>query len=1146
MLLSMMFCGNLRRNTLRNSKNLHVIIGKVIHEKAFQRLVVNICWDTGLSGVLSVEEILHQVEQSEKDYDWLGAAESYGKAINLLPEDDFSRKGDITERLGYAFYRAAFQAENNDEFRERMRQSVANYQKAKEFYGRLNEQVRTPRTFRCDAMIAYTGYWLAPQVSEKKRLLDECWKLTKEALKSLDKAGSALEYGETYNQLSSSAQERYCFESNFQLREELIREAMHFGELAIILLSRVSAPYELAKAYVKTAMYLSVFAMYFTSDMDDKEGYYRKGLGYWQKATELSEETAFLELLSLTSAESPAEWSVSELLVQYGKALEYARKTKDKYLVGTALEWLKYATGWTRAPLEDPDKIREVTEKVLQYSKDAKHQFSIISYASPYYVNWTGAAYAEYYQNLADLETDLRKKRDLLEKAMVEYAVAVKQAEGEGYPDVIGLMHGKLGVCLVSLAKMETNSEEKRKLLESADEHLKISMELRGQLERFNYWNLGALWMTLANLRAELSQIETDDEKKKNMLEEAVSYSERDLQLCIKSNAYLEKKGDLILCGYLGLRQYVYGERLGLLYGLTHNHEVQRKAIKAFKDSAESFQKLNLVSRVAESCWKVARSYDALGEHLKAAENFNFASDNYKRAAEKIPQLKDFYQEHACYMAAWSEIEKARHHHERQEYGLAKEHFEKAADLHRPLKKWGYLAPNYCAWANVEDAEDFSRKEQCEESIQAFEQAIKLFDETKRSLHNELSKIEDLTEKQMANSMATATNVRQEYCEARIALEEAKILDKKGDHYASSQKYGSAAETFEKLSQALESEQEQREFKFITSLSRAWQKMTRAEAEASPTLYFEASQLFEKAKEFGPTERIKMLTLGHSRFCRALEAGTRFVDTRDATLHDAVIQHLGSAADYYLKAGFQNASEYAKATKLFFDAYVHIGNAERETDPEKKTKLYTMAEKILQTSAGSFLKAEHPEKREQVLRLMEKVKEERELALSLSEVLHASAIVSTTVFSAPTPTHESAVGLERFEQADIQANLIVRQKELKIGEPLNLEIELVNAGKGPALLIKVNKMIPEGFDLTEKPENCRVEDSYIDMKGKRLGPLKTEELRLVLKPRVQGAFVLKPTVLYLDENGRYKSHEPESVTIIVKELGIKGWLKGER
>jgi len=131
----------------------------------------------------------------------------------------------------------------------------------------------------------------------------------------------------------------------------------------------------------------------------------------------------------------------------------------------------------------------------------------------------------------------------------------------------------------------------------------------------------------------------------------------------------------------------------------------------------------------------------------------------------------------------------------------------------------------------------------------------------------------------------------------------------------------------------------------------------------------------------------------------------------------------------------------------------------------------------------------------------------------------------------PTPTQEEAVGLEKFENADIQANIITRQKELKVGENLDLEIELVNAGKGPALLIKLAEIIPEGFELTEKPEIYRVKDSYLNMKGKRLDPLKTEEVKLILKPKVQGIFPLKPRILYLDENGKYKAHEPEPITI---------------
>jgi uncharacterized repeat protein (TIGR01451 family) len=138
------------------------------------------------------------------------------------------------------------------------------------------------------------------------------------------------------------------------------------------------------------------------------------------------------------------------------------------------------------------------------------------------------------------------------------------------------------------------------------------------------------------------------------------------------------------------------------------------------------------------------------------------------------------------------------------------------------------------------------------------------------------------------------------------------------------------------------------------------------------------------------------------------------------------------------------------------------------------------------------------------------------------------------------------VGLEKFDNANIQANLIARRKHVKVGENLELEIELVNAGKGPAQLIKITELIPKGFELAESPEFYRVEDSYLNMKGKRIDPLKTEDVKLTLRPRVQGEFSLKPTVLYLDENGKYRSHEPEPISITVKELGIKGWLKGER
>jgi len=1101
-------------------------------ERLFRAQGGNTKWFVAMPKDESLENIMGKAGELEKNYDWLGAVKSYEKALGLVPKNYYLKIGGIQEKIGYAFYRAAMQAGNVNEFRNRMRQAVEGCEMAKKFYERLSEPGKT-RMLRCDAMIAFMGYWITSEVTEKKRLLDECWRLTKEALKSFEESGENLEYGKTYNQLSSSASLKYSLEQDLEAGEKTVREAVERGEQAISLLSSAGDAYELAKAYVKTAIYLSLLGVFFVPDMDEKERCYQGSRDYWKKANELSEEHAFLELVNI-SGEERAHWSYEEMRMQYESALGRAEKTKDKYLIGNALDWLATSSFWESEGIEDPDERIEHFQESLRYAEDAKDSFSCISFVSSRGGTlWTGAPHTEYYCELAFYETNLKKRRDLLQKAVVNEASVVELAESTHYPEIIGYMHHVLSKAFVSLAQMEANPERKRRLLTKALEHRNEDVRFVGRFCRFRYWHQGVTWNYLADVKAELSDSEDDPEKRRRMLEEAVSDKERCLQLCQEEMRYYEKVGSRSHPAAFGYYQHSYGDLLNRLYGLTGNSEHQRKAIKAFEDVAESFRKLDMSSRVAECRWKIARGFEALGEHLKATESFSSAANNYTRAAQKIPQLKDFYQDYALYMQAWSDIEKARHHHERQEYDSAKEYYEKAARTHEMLKQWSYLAPNYSAWAHLENAENLSRRERSEEALQTFEQAAKLFLEAKNSIQNELNRIENSDERQMATNLVQASDPRRAYCIGRMALEEAKIFDKKGDHHSSSSKYGSAAETFEQVAQALESEQERKELKLITILSRAWRKMTQAETEASPSLYLEASQLFEDAKELSPNEKARMLTLGHSRFCKALEAGTKFADTRDVTLHATAIQSLESAANYYMKAGFQNASEHARATELLFDAYVYMDNAKKETDPERKARLYMMVEKVLQSSAGSFMKAEHLEKREQVLRLLDKVKEEREFALSLSEVLHAPSTLSTTsAFTTPNPTYENAVGLERFEHAHIQAHLTASE-EATLGDEFEIRLDLVNVGKEPALLVSIEGLVPPTFKITKAPPNYNIEDHTLDVKGKRLEPQKVESIKISAKATKTGVTPLCPQITYVDELGKFHTHKPEAVQNII-------------
>jgi len=129
-----------------------------------------------------------------------------------------------------------------------------------------------------------------------------------------------------------------------------------------------------------------------------------------------------------------------------------------------------------------------------------------------------------------------------------------------------------------------------------------------------------------------------------------------------------------------------------------------------------------------------------------------------------------------------------------------------------------------------------------------------------------------------------------------------------------------------------------------------------------------------------------------------------------------------------------------------------------------------------------------------------------------------------------------AKGLEKLEHANVKASLTAHAQKVKIGEDVTLEIELVNAGKGPALLMRIEEIIPEGLKLIKKPRTSRTEDRNLNMKGKRLAPLETEEITLILRPSTEGAFLLEPRIIYLDETGKYKSCKPDPVGLEVSEV----------
>lgn len=140
---------------------------------------------------------------------------------------------------------------------------------------------------------------------------------------------------------------------------------------------------------------------------------------------------------------------------------------------------------------------------------------------------------------------------------------------------------------------------------------------------------------------------------------------------------------------------------------------------------------------------------------------------------------------------------------------------------------------------------------------------------------------------------------------------------------------------------------------------------------------------------------------------------------------------------------------------------------------------------------------------------------------------------------------QKPVARDRNLECAIEANLIANQREVYCGESVHLEVHIANLGGGNAFLVKIEGIIPQGFVLVERPERSFVESGSVSFGERKLDSLETTEIKLTLRAKKKGEFALTPKLHYADERGIQKVYELEHFEIKVKELGIRGWLKGE-
>jgi tetratricopeptide (TPR) repeat protein len=1086
-----------------------------------------------------LEPLLKKAKEHEKKYEWLQATKLYDEAYDLsLKKQDFLKASELQERKGCCFFRAAFQSQTNIEFRKLIKKAIQAYQKESEII-RAKEADNQLKINEANASIAYTRSWLETNPKRKVALFDEWWELENQVLEAYQSIGDLHSVGVTCTDMIEFSQYTRIWLCTYQEQRKMEDEALNLAEKAIKALLESGDDYELARAYCFASLWYIRRYQNRASVFDESGQTLQKSHDYSKNALDISLkiDNAWLIANSYNAAKviASSRGPTFKFVAAYvDKCQQYATITKDKLLMSDGVILHPILISALVEFLEDPDKQREVCEKTRKMAKKCIHESKIIGYMVGVFGGYSMEVVALNW--LSRIETDPNKRQDMLKNNIKTCRQVLEFTKDSTVAGPIRLyFYPSLSVSLSLLAGTISDDEEKKLLLNEAHSYQEKSLANSEEFLPFNYGTQSLEYYLLALKQKDLADIETSRKTKIDILEKAVVTLEKSIELIQR---VIEQQSESVFHSQiLGKHNYTLARILQQIYYLTKKEERVFHAIETYRMAAKAFERGELPAHAAEAYWQIAQLQGQMGENMKASQNYESASIAYNNTALKISQLKDFYIEYSQYMQAWSQIEQARFNHSIEEYEKAKQQYEKAAELHESTGSWKYLASNYFAWADMEEAEDQSRRENTQQAKEAFRKALEQFTTAERSIKHKSVEITSIEEKELNLELLQALDLRRRFCMARIQIEEAKLLDRKGSYLQSSRSYREATKALESIIEKLESEAERKEIELLMTLCRAWEKMAIAEETTSPESYMEAAKLFEKVKSHCYTRKASLWALGNSNFCRGLAAGAKYQVELDLEDHAQAKGFIKNAATNYLQAGFKSASEYAKATQRLFDAYVFMNQAERELDQQKKAKQYQMAENLLELSTKSFTKAKQPEKTAQVQQILKTVREERALAVSFTEVMHAPSVTSSTFsFTAPTPTQEASIGLESFEHANVQANLVTHVKEVKIGESFCLSLEFVNAGKEPALLLRVDDFVPSDFVVVKKPEIYRIEESCLNMKGKQLAPLKLVEVKLTLQPSKKGNYHLNPMVHYLDEHGQNKSFKLKTVEIKVEEV----------
>ncbi len=1004
----------------------------------------------------SEDELLEKAKDEEKAYNWVEAAKLYEQvAESFLGKKSTEEVAETYRMLGYAYSRAARTARRAKQFRERHEHAINAYRKAVDLFKQVKNK---PKELECEGLAFYVTSISSASLIEAKDAISKSFELL-------------IESSEIYNEKDD--------------KESIARTLTQAGINSFVLLNLCSEQEEALKVSQR-GIDISIKARKISKEI--------KHFQYYAEA--LFAEVCLVE----QTVQKKNREHAKRLFFKCEKYLRFIEDSNDFYVLG----WVYYAVGMCygrfgvifakseKEKSEYYDKAISFLEKSEEFARKSKDNFLITS--SVYYLNgviWsTGRKdylakrsfqdfqffikFSRIYANsinplnlltnhfLINIYLSFVYDRNKMRDAEKGIKYAMKTLGMTSFTPMCVAVYFILTVFYQKLTFLATTKDKQ-------DEFAKKTLQCAEQAEQIGkYYDDGyplddppQYYYNCAIITARGTQAyitENKNEKIKFLKEAAVALEK-----------HPPNKYDIPNLSYSRSNKFHLGTFYFNISILTNETSLLRKAKELFLEVIKEtikFKSTGLRIRAYE--W-IAIIEDRNGNYIASAEN-------YEKAQNLWPEFSKIFGVKAYEVQI--SLERAKAYHKIENHLKAKECYISASNIVEELSTdvtFPYWALYWKALALLEEAEFLSKQERLEEAIKAYERGIISFQNTISTDKQAPRQIKKRMPLDFIDTLEKLATTRIDYCSARIGLEKARILGKKGKHLKAAEIFGNTASQFRELCDDYKIEREHRELEAIYHLCRAWEQMELAEEYFESERFTKAADQFNKASNFSNETKYKLLASGNSAYCLALELGCEFDKSYDteakAQLYPKIKSMLRNAASSYDKGAFKGAADWALATSTYFDAAWHLIKADEELDIIKKKEIIGIASRYLRSASELFGKSGYINKEKEILERLERVKKEEEIHISaLNSITKPAVSISTIGISAP------ACPLETSKQPRIDEMLQLIQEERTIAKAAAEPLELIDEEPIVLLIISEGGVLIFSYPFVK---NLRFEDEIL-------------------------------------------------------------------